>query len=134
MKKNTLFALWGGLFILCAGLGFIPAPTALQQNLMTLVSVCFFVPPAILLWLGRKDRKLLHLIRNLSLLSLGLTLGLIILNIVCAMGSEALGGILNSILIVVSSPMICAGSWALSLFLWACLMVVSLSLLRKAKN
>lgn len=24
MSKKLLFALWGGLFILCAGLGFIP--------------------------------------------------------------------------------------------------------------
>ena len=131
MKKNTLFALWGGLFILCAGLGFIPAPSAFLQNLMTLLAVCFFVPPAILLWLGRKDRKLLLLIRNLSLLSLGLTLAMMILNILSALGSETLGSILNSILIIVSSPMFCAGSWVLSLFLWACLMVVSLSLLRR---
>ena len=128
MKKNLLFALWGGLFILCAGLGFIPHPSAFWGNLMTLLSVCFFVPPAVLLWQGRKDRKLVHLIRNLSLLSLGLTLLLIVLNIVFAVGSETLGGILNSILTVVSSPMVCSGSWALSLFLWACLMVVSLRL------
>lgn len=133
MKKNVLFALWGGMFILCAVLGFIPEPSAYAQNLMTLAAVIFFVPPALLLWQANRtgDRSTLCLVRNLSLVSLGLTLALIVLNIVCAVGSEALGSVLNSVLIVVSSPMVCGGGWVLSLFLWACLMVVSMSLLRK---
>ena len=136
MKKSVLYALWGGMFIVCAGLGFIPEPSAYAQNLMTLAAVIFFVPPALLLWQAGKagDRHTLCLVRNLSLVSLGLTLALIVLNIACALGSEALGGVLNSVLIVVSSPMICGGGWVLSLFLWACLMVVSLSLLKKTKQ
>ena len=48
-----------------------------------------------------------------------------------AVGSEALGNVLHYILVVVSSPMIASGHWALSLFLWACLLMVSLKQLRK---
>ena len=136
MKKNVLCALWGGMFILCAGLGFIPEPSAYAGNLMTLAAVLFFLPPALLLWQAHQagDRPMLRLVRNLSLLSLGLSLVLIVLNILSAMSSEVLGDLLNSVLIVVSSPMICSGSWALSLFLWACLMVVSMSLLKKHRQ
>ena len=42
--------------------------------------------------------------------------------------------LLFAVLIVVSSPMVCSGYWALSLFLWACLLIVSHSLLRKNFN
>ena len=134
MKKPVLFALWGGMFILCAGLGFIQTPSAYAQNLMTLAAVLFFVPPALLLWQFRKVRRILSILRNLSLLSLGLTVVLIVLNILSVTGTEAAGNMLNSMLIVVSSPMICSGSWAMSLFLWACLMIVSLSFLKHTKR
>ena len=128
MVRKSVAGLWGGLFIVCAGLGFIPRPSAFARNLMTLAAVIFFVPPAVLLWQARKqgDRHTRAVVRSLSLASLGLTVLLIALNIVFATASEAAGGLLNSVLIVVSSPMICGGSWALSLFLWACLLMVSL--------
>jgi len=34
--------------------------------------------------------------------------------------------VLHIMLVIVSSPMVCSGNWALSLFLWACLLVASL--------
>ena len=131
MKKPVLFALWGGMFILCAGLGFIQTPSAYAQNLMTLAAVLFFVPPALLLWQSRQDRHTLSIVRNLALLSLGLTVVLIVLNILSVTASAAVGDLLHGVLTVVSSPMLCSGSWALSLFLWACLMIVSLSFLKR---
>ena len=36
-----------------------------------------------------------------------------------------LGDILHGLLVVVSSPMICSGHWAMSLFFWACLLISS---------
>ena len=48
MKKSFLLALWGGMFILCAGLGFVPDPTGAWRVLLTLLAVAFFVPPALL--------------------------------------------------------------------------------------
>ena len=135
MKKKVLYALWGGMFILCAALGFIPEPAGAVRGLLLVLSLLFFLPPVLLICqAGReKDGAALKLIRNLSALSLGLTLVLMVLNILCAAGSEVLGSILNSVLVIVSSPMICSGQWALSLFLWACLLMGSLSLIRKTK-
>lgn len=133
MKKPQLFALWAILFIICAGLGFIPEPEGAGKILCTLASVVFFLPPAVLLFRAAKvgDRNTLRLIRNLSAASLGATLVLLVANVLSALGSRLLGNVLYAMLVIVSSPMICSGSWALSLFLWACLLMASLRLLKK---
>ena len=129
MKRKTIYALWAVLFILCAAFGFIPEPEGLTAAALTLVSVAFFVPPALLLYHAEKQD--VQLIRNLSSLSLTLTLTLLIGNFLVAFSSETLGTVLHYVLTIVSSPMICSGHWALSLFLWACLLVASLRQLRR---
>lgn len=133
MNQKPLFALWGGLFILCAGLGFIPAPSGAARVALTLLSLAFFVPPALLLYraVQEKNMDVVKLVRNLSALSLGLTLALLIFNFLSVLRAEVLGNVLYWILVIVSSPMACSGYWALSLFLWACLLMASLKLLRR---
>ena len=128
MKNQYLFALWGALFILCAGLGFIPEPAGALRILLTGLSVLFFLPPAVLVWKGRRERnrRQLALVRDLSIVSLSLSVLLLIANFLSAFHSELLGNILHGVLVVVSSPMIGSGHWALSLFLWACLLIGSL--------
>ena len=132
MKKNLLYALWGGLFILCAGLGFIPEPTGALKALMRALSLLTFLPPAILLYRAsrQQDRQTVLLIRNLSALWLALTLVLLILNFLSAGSNEIWGSILYYTLVIVTSPMGCSGHWAMSRFLWACLLMVSLRELR----
>ena len=44
MKKQALFGLWAGLFIVCAGLGFIPEPEGSVQILLTILSLLLFLP------------------------------------------------------------------------------------------
>ena len=137
MKKHYLFALWGGLFTLCAALGFIPAPGTALKILLTLLSVAFFIPGALLLYLSVKngDRSTAELVRNLAAASLAFTLLLIVANFFSALGGETLGNILYSVLVIVSAPMVCSGYWALSLFLWACLMIAAMKILKsKEKN
>ena len=129
MKSQFLYALWGALFILCAGLGFIPEPAGVLRVLLTGLSILFFLPPAVLVWKGRreKDRMALSLVRNLSIASLSLSVLLIIANFLTVFRSELLGDILHGVLVVVSSPMICSGHWAMSLFFWACLLIASVN-------
>ena len=133
MKKQVLFGLWAGLFSLCAALGFIPDPQGAVRTVLTLAAVSVFVPPAVLLYRASKtgDRRTLALIRNLSAASLGCTVILLILNFLSVRSSEDLGNFLHGVLVVVSSPMVCSGSWGLSLFLWACLLMVSIQNLKK---
>lgn len=129
MKRKTLYILWATLFILCAGLGFIPEPEGVAATALMVLSIVFFVPPALLLY--RADASDAKLIRNLAALSLGLTLALLVLNFLTAFSSEVLGQILHYVLIIVTSPMICSGHWAMSLFLWACLLMASLKQTRR---
>lgn len=142
MSKKMWFLLWGGLFVLCAALGFLPEPVCAPiedggvcwlRVVMTILSVVFFLPPAVLLHQAGKEKNvpIQQLIRNLSALSLGLTLVMLILNFWSALGPEILGSVLHYVLVVVSTPMICSGQWALSLFLWACMLMVSLRQLRR---
>ena len=129
MKNRFLFALWGAMFILCAGLGFIPEPAGVLKGLLTGLAILFFLPPAMLVWKGRreKDRTPLLLVRNLSIASLSLSVVLIIANFLTAFRSKLMGDILHGVLVVVSSPMICSGHWAMSLFFWACLLIASVN-------
>ena len=133
MKKQVLFGLWAGLFIVCAGLGFIPEPEDGVRTALTLSAIFAFVPPAVLIWQACKsgDKNTLSLIRSLSAASLGLTSFLLILNFLSVAWSEAVGNFLYQVRIIVSSPMVCSRHWALSLFLWACLLITSHQQLKK---
>ena len=128
MKKSSLMAVWGIFYIICAGLGFIPEPEGAVRIFLTVISVLFFVPPAILLYdaFSGRDRKTILLIRRLSTLSLGVTLVLLIANFLAALTSEWLGTVLHVLLAICSAPMFCSNYWILSLFLWAVLLVTSL--------
>ena len=133
MKNKVLYALWGGLFILCAALGFIPNPQGMARNFLTVLAVVFFVPPGILLYRAArgKDRDTLKLIRNLSAASLAVTLVVLVLNFLSVATTEAVGDFFYGLLVILSSPMVCSGIWVLSMFLWACLLMASLSALKK---
>ena len=131
MSKKTVFALWGGLYILCAGLGFIPEPQGFWKGVLTALSVCFFLPGAMLL--RDADRQTAALIRNLAAASLGLTLLALVANFLSFGASDAVGDALYAVLVILSSPMVCSGYWLLSLFLWACLLIVSQQILKKKR-
>ena len=133
MRNKTLYILWAALFILCAGLGFIPAPTGFGKWVLVVLSAVFFIPGFVLVKQAgeKKDRRTLALVRNLSILSLGVTLLALVINITSVLWSETLGNICYSVLIIVSTPMICGQYWFLGLFLWACLMILSISKLRE---
>ena len=136
MKKSAFFALWGGLFIACAGLGFVPAPQGFLKWLLVALSVAFFIPPALMAREAarEKDRVTLRLLRNLSIASLVLTVVVLIGNFLTVTASEAMGIAMYIVLVVVSTPMICGQYWLLSLFLWAFLMTYCVSRLMRKKQ
>ena len=96
---------------------------------LKILSLIFFLPPGLLLLQAKRagDEKTLSILRTVSLTSLGLTLALLIMNILFATGSKALGNVLHGLLTVVSAPMMTMGNWAMSMFLWACLFFAALS-------
>lgn len=127
MKKSTLLLIWGILYIICAGLGFIPEPQGMVRAMLFLVSLLFFLPPAVLLYRGKTqgDRDAVRLVRWLSAGSLALTLVMLCGNILAALGGAALGSIMHILLGLVSAPMFCSNFWVVSLFLWAVLLITS---------
>ena len=128
MKKlsyKTLYVLWAAMFALTAVLGFLfpdPESSAVSITLL-LISLLFFLPPFVLL--RSKERRTLCLLRNLSAASLGITAVLIGLNFATLGASEAVGDLLYTLLVILSSPMVCGGNWLVSLFLWACLLIAA---------
>lgn len=132
--KSILKALWAGMFILCALLGFVPEQEGANRWLLAFLGLLFFVPPALLLFnaFRDRDRKSLLLVRNLSLISLAATVVLLVCNLLSLLLPEALGDGLYYLLVVVSVPMVCCQYWIISLFLWAMLLWCSLFFLKKA--
>lgn len=135
MKTKTLWLTWLYMFILCAVLGFIPQPTGFFKFLFVLIAVGFFVPGFVLLVKAdhRDQIKTIRIVRNISIAALVLAMVLIILNFLSALMSEIWGTVFYYMLVVLASPMVCGQYWVLTLFGWACLMVYSISLLRKRK-
>ena len=130
MNQKTLFALWGGLYALCAGLGFIPAPTGVLKALLAVLAVAFFVPPLMIVY-GKSNRHDLQLVRNLAAWWLVLTTALLVINFMSAAAPVHLGDLLYAVLVIVSSPMICGQYWVLSLFGWAFVMFAAMAQLKK---
>ena len=128
MDNGILLALWGGMYILCCVLGFVSPADSFSRVFMTVLSVLFFQPPALLTWQAKKrqDAKTLRLVRRISLLSLGLTTVTLVANFLSVLAStEVIGTLLHWLLALVSVPMLCSNAWILSLFCWACLLFAS---------
>ena len=121
MSNTVLYALWGALYVLCAGMGFISNPGEWLQFSMLLMSIAFFLPPMVLIYRSDKngDVRTLQLVKNLSLAWLIVASVLLVCNFLSATASERLGDILYGLLIIVASPMVCGDYWALTIFLWA---------------
>jgi len=133
IKIRSLWLIWAAMYIVTAGLGFIPEPRGFGMALLLLLGLAFFVPPALLLHrsLSTGDKKLLARLRVLSLISLSATLVLWVLNVLSALMSKAMGVFLNILLGLVSAPMLCIQFRGLSMFLWACLLMSCLILGKK---
>ena len=127
MKRSTLWLLWGVFYIICAGLGFIPQPEGIVRAMLFVLSLLFFVPPGVLLYEARRhsDRALLRRLRILALASLILTQLMLIANILAAPYSEELGTAMHILLGLVSAPMFCSNYFAVPLFLWAVVLIMS---------
>ena len=135
MKDRVLYWIWAVLFIVCGLLGFIQEPQGLVKALLVLLAVSFFVPGGALLYRGYREgnRERLRLICILAAVWLGLTLVLIVLNFLSIGATQLTGDFLYGLLGILSAPMYCGQYWIVSLFLWACLLVKSVDLLKKTK-
>lgn len=132
-RTKKIWISWGVLYLICTLCGFFSAPDGVWYGVQVLLSLGFFVPPVLLVYHGvtQKSIRLLKAIRLLSILSLSLTLGMILVNFLAINASSAWGKVLYWLLIVVSTPMICSQAWVIGLFGWACLLMASITYLKK---
>lgn len=128
MKKIVLYIVWAVLYAVCVGLGFVSSPTAGEKAMLVAIGLGCFVPPYWLYFLGRKEtsRKTNLILRLVSAGVLTLTLVLLILNFLSVYVSAEAGLVLYVLLVMFSAPMMCGQYWAVSLFLWACLLFLTL--------
>ena len=136
MKQKLIYLLWLFLYIVCVGMGTISEAFLVLNIFQGLFGVLFFVPPVLLVLEGLKkgQGKYLVQIRVISILSLLLTLVFMIANIASVYASEAVGNALNQLYILAAAPMHCLPYGFISLFLWACLLMLTFPRLWKGKQ
>ena len=124
MTKRNLYIFWAMLFVLCAGMGFIPNPTGGSYAFLFILALLFFVPPAILTYKAIKngDIRELKRLRAICLAWLSVTLVLLALNFLSVSFTAAAGKFVYWLLIIFSAPMVCGQVWVVSIFLWGCLL------------
>ena len=128
MKKHTiLYIVWAVLYCACVGFSFVDPDNAGEKAFLVLLSVGFFVPPYILVFRAKKqeNRKTVKILRWICIGVLALSLVLLTLNILSVKFSSQTGLLLYVMLAMFAPPLACARQWALSLFLWACLMMLT---------
>ena len=136
MKQKLIYLLWLFLYIVCVGMGTISEAFLVLNIFQGLFGVLFFVPPVLLVLEGLKkgQGKYLVQIRVISILSLLLTLVFMIANIASVYASEAVGNALNQLYILAAAPMHCLPYGFISIFLWACLLMLTFPRLWKEKK
>ena len=133
MSNTVLYALWAGLYALCAALGFLTAPGPALRLLMIILSAVMFAPPLVLNYRAAKagNRRTLELVRNLSFGWLVVASMLLIASFMTVFSLEWVGNLLHSLLTVASSPLVCSNNWALTIFCWAFVFFDARSKLKK---
>ena len=133
MKNSRLWAIWLGYYGLCVLLACVPSPEGALYGLLFLTGLGFFIPGGILLHRAVKssNKRTLRIFRNLSAGVLLATLVTFLLNLLSITASRIVGLLSYGLLILVSVPMVCSQVWIVSLFLWACFLMVSLQHLKK---
>ena len=144
LNKYILLAIWVGMFILCAVLGYLPAQEGANKWLLVFFAVAFFVPPALLVYRSRKEKdgKMLRLVRIIAMVVLIATVALLIVNLmsitlILVMPEETaliVGDVLYYLLILVSTPMVCGQYWGIGLVGWAALLWSSILARRDMKK
>ena len=144
LNKYILLAIWAGMFILCAVLGYLPPQEGANQWLLAIIALLFFLPPALLVYRcwREKDRKMLRLVRTVALTVLAATVVLLVINLMSVAlilvlpedTAMAVGDVLYDLLILVSTPMICGQYWGIGLVGWAAVLWSSVFALQDLKR
>ena len=144
LDKYILFAAWIGMYIMCAVLGFLPPQEGANKWLLVVIALLFFVPPALLVYQGWKQKKdqQMKIVQRISLIVVIATVTMLVFNLlsvalIIVMPEETalvLGDVLYDLLILVSTPMLCGQYWGIGLVGWVVLMWCCISLRQMLKK
>ena len=129
MKKNTiLYIVWAVLYCACVGFSFVSNRNLGGKIFLIGLNLVFYVPPFVLAIkaLKEENRKALKTLRWISVSVLVLATVMLVLNILSVKFSARVGLIMYVLLAVLAPPLACAQQFALSLFLWACLLMLTI--------
>ncbi len=126
-KERLMYIIWIALYVGCVLLSLVDSVQGGGLVLIRIASLLFFVPGAVLAGWGVKDnnKRILKTVRIVCLTSLVLTTVVLVANFLSVGATAQTGRIWNGILLLVSAPMSIVPFWALSLFLWACLLMMT---------
>ena len=127
-KVGILYGIWAVMYVGAVLLSLLDNVQGSGLVLVNIFSFLFFIPGGILaFWaIRQKAAAQLRALRIISAVSLSLTVVLLVISFVCSQASGWMALILNSLLILLSAPLLIAPFWAASLFLWACLLMATL--------
>lgn len=127
-KVGILYGIWAVMYVAAVLLSLLDNVQGGGLVLLNIYAFLFFIPGGILAYwaIREKCRIQLRVLRIISGVSLILTVVLLVVSFLCSQVSGWLALILNSLLILLSAPLMIAPFWAASLFLWACLLMVTL--------
>ena len=127
-KRKVLYIAWAMLYCACFGLSFVNASIPGEKAFLTGLSVVFFIPPFWLFFLAKKENhhKTIKILRWLSIGSLALTILFFIAILFTIHSPRWLQLLITVLLRLVSVPLETSHTWALSLYFWALLMVLTL--------
>ncbi len=131
LDYKLLYLGWAGMFVLTAVLGLLypDANTPAERFPLQVAAGAFFLPPWAIMTKAKVagDDKHVTMVRNLSALSLSLTVVMLCTNILSIGRGEALGNALYAALTIISAPLVCSNFYLMPLFLWGTLLMGSLS-------
>ena len=133
MKYKYLYILWAGMYLLCAGLGFLPNPEGAAYWLLFGIGMMFFVPPGVILCqaIRSEDKKQVKAVMRISISWLSVMLVMLVVNFLSISATEAVGTAMYYLLVVMASPMVCSQIWVAPMFAFGCLLTASVQYLRK---
>lgn len=127
-KKSVVYVVWAVWYLICLFLCLGKTPVGWAKAPFVLVGLLFYVPPFYLLWLAKQDKekKTVAVLRVISIASLAAFAVLYALNILSVNWSVQAGRVLYYLLIVFCAPIMCGQFFVFGLYLWGCILMVTL--------
>ncbi|MBR5021779.1 MAG: hypothetical protein IKY18_01050 [Oscillospiraceae bacterium] len=130
-KKTVVYVVWAVWYLICLFLSLGKPPVGWAKAPFVLVGLLFFVPPFYLLYISKKDAKTIKLVRTISIVSIATFVVLYALNLMSVNWSVTAGRVLYYLMVVFCAPIMCGQFFAVSLYLWGCLLWACVLMLRK---